>query len=93
MAAKQFEFTEEQYNCFLTMLQDLNKVNWGSWDNSKWITFAGLPSYSIHQYEQPNGKSFVVVKFDAMILLPDERKGKRFKVGGQRGYEPNCERF
>ena len=93
MAANQFEFTETQYNDFLGMLKGLNLANWGSWDASQWLRFEGLPGYSINQYEQTNGKTFVVVKFDSMVLLPDDRKGKRFKVGGQRGYQPDCERF
>jgi len=88
-----FEFTESQYREFKTMLENLNKENWGLWDNRKWLKFPGMPGYAIHQYIQTNEKTFVVVKFDELVLLPDNRKGKRFKVGGQRNYQPVCERF
>jgi len=88
-----FEFTENQYRKFKTMLENMNKENWGNWDNRKWLKFPGLPGYAIHQYIQTNEKTFVVVKFDEVIKLPDNRKGKRFKVGGQRNYQPVCERF
>ena len=52
-----------------------------------------MPGYSINQYEQDNGKTFVVVKFDEVVKLSDERKGKRFKVGGGRRYQPVCDYF
>jgi hypothetical protein len=88
-----FEFTEQQYHEFETFLRDLNKENWGTWNPSEWLRYPGLPGYSIQQYEQTNGKTFVVVKFDEAVKLPDNRKGKKFKVGGDRNYQPVCDRF
>jgi len=33
------------------------------------------------------------IKFDNLIQLPDSRTGKKFKVGGDRNYQPVCDRF
>jgi len=88
-----FEFTELQYQEFRKFLKELNKVNWGVWDSRQWLKYPGLPGYSINQYEQTNGKTFVVVKFDEAVKLPYDRKGKRFKVDGGMNYQPVCERF
>jgi hypothetical protein len=90
-----FQFTEEQYNEFYDFLRELNKTNWGAWDTTTWLHYEGLPGYSINQYEQTNGKTFVVIKFDVIIKLPEDydRKGKKFKVGGDRNYQPVCDRF
>ena len=88
-----FEFTKKQYWKFKSFLTDLNKVNWGTWNPSKWLHYPGLPGYSIHQYEQTNGKIFVVVKFDDPVILPYDRQGKKFKIGGDRSYQPVCDRF
>jgi hypothetical protein len=89
-----FKFTESQYILFGNYLTELNKQNWGSWPSSTdWATFPGLPAYSIHQYEQTNGKTFVVVKFDKPVIIDEYRKGAKFKVGGDRNYQPVCERF
>jgi len=88
-----FEFTELQYQQFKTFLLNLTKLNWGVWEPSKWLHYPGLPAYSIHQYGQTNGKSFVVIKFDEVVKLPDDRQGKKFKVGGDRSYQPVCDRF
>ena len=88
-----FEFTEQQHQEFETFLQELNKENWGTWDPSTWLHYPGLPGYSIHQYEQTNSRCFVVVKFDEVVKLPYDRQGKKFKVGGNRNYQPVCDRF
>jgi hypothetical protein len=89
-----FKFTDEQYNQFDEFLHKMKGINWGSWpDNKEWPRFEGLPGYTLNQYEQTNGKIFVVVKFDNVVLLPDERKGKRFNCGKGHGYKPECERF
>lgn len=88
-----FTFTETQYDDFKKMLRDLNQVNWGQWDSRQWLRFENMPAYSVNQYQQDNGKTFVVVKFDEVVRLPYDRKGKRFKVGGQRNYQPVCEYF
>lgn len=93
MAVNHFSFSESQYDDFYQMLKQLNTVNWGTWNTREWLRFEGMPDYSINQYQQDNGKQFVVVKFDSMVKLPDGRKGKRFKVGGQRNYQPVCEYF
>jgi len=91
---KLFEFTQDQYQQFETMLTDLNTQNWGAWDNSKWITFPGLPRYSLHQYiQERNEKTFVTVTFDSAVKLPDGRQGRKFKVGGSRNYRPVCDWF
>lgn len=89
-----FQFTDEQYNQFDGFMKELNTMNWGGWPDCKtWPRFEGMPGYSLNQYEQDNGKTFVVVKFDSPVRLPDERTGKRFKKGGQRAYQPVCEYF
>jgi len=93
-----FSFFKNEYSEFLSFLQELNKQNWGSWPSTDtWPHCKGMPGYSINQYEQTNGKTFVVVKFDEVVMLPDGfgeyRRGKRFKVGGDRNYQPVCERF
>lgn len=87
-----YKFTESQYQEFKTFLFDLNKVNWGAWNPSTWLHFPELPGYSIHQYQQDNDITFVVVKFDSQVETPYS-KGKRFKVGGGRNYQPVCDRF
>jgi len=88
-----FTFSEQQHEEFRNFLYNLNQTNWGSWDSRQWLHFEGMPGYSINQYEQDNGKTFVVVKFDEVVKLSDERKGKRFKVGGGRRYQPVCDYF
>jgi hypothetical protein len=89
-----FEFTNEQHQEFKSFLTELNRSNWGVWDTRQWLKYPGMPGYSINQYEQEgNEKTFVTVKFDSPVTLPDGRTGKRFKVGGNRNYQPVCERF
>ena len=88
-----FEFTELQYQEFKTFLMELNKVNWGLWKPSSWLSYPALPSYGIYHYEQTNGKTFVVIKFDDLVQLPDGKQGRKFKVGGDRSYQPVCDRF
>ena len=91
-----FKFTEDQYNTFKTFLHELKVINWGVWPDPKtWPTFPGLPSYSLNQYQQDNGTAFVVVKFDTVVIVPGrgDIKGKRFKVGGGRNWQPICEYF
>ncbi|HBO73128.1 MAG TPA: hypothetical protein DD653_00365 [Marinilabiliales bacterium] len=89
-----FTFSESQYNEFDKFLSDMKGINWGTWPpNDNWPHYAGMTGYSLNQYEQDNGKVFVVVKFDNVVLLPDGRKGKRFHCGKSRNYQPNCERF
>lgn len=89
-----FTFTESQYDQFKTFLSAMIGINWGTWPNvEKWPHFDGMPGYSLNQYQQDNGKVFVVVKFDGAASLPDGRKGRRFKTGGGRNYQPVCDRF
>ncbi|MFO7657481.1 MAG: hypothetical protein R6W78_10465 [Bacteroidales bacterium] len=93
-----FSFFKQEYSDFSAFLEGLNKQNWGSWPSSDtWPRYKGMPGYTINQYEQTNGKTFVVVKFDKQVIIPDGygeyRKGKRFKVGGDRNYQPVCEWF
>jgi hypothetical protein len=88
-----FKFSESQYKEFKEFLSGLNSMNWGAWPAAKqWLTFPGLPGYCLNQYQQDNGKTFVVVKFDRVVnTLYDT--GKRFKVGGGRNYQPVCNYF
>jgi len=88
-----FEFTAEQYQEFKSFLQELINTNWGCWEPSKWLTYPGLPGYALHQYIQENDKTFITIKFDDAVILPDRRQGRKFKVGGDRNYQPVCERF
>lgn len=84
-----FKFTNEQLELFRTLLNRLNKQNWGLWDASTFLTFDGLPSYTVNQYETDLGAVFTVVKFDAVVQV-GFIKDKRFKVGGGRRYHPVC---
>ncbi len=84
-----FKFTSEQLEQFRAFLHNLNKQNWGLWDSSTFLTFDGLPSYSVNQYETDTGVTFTVVKFDAVVQV-GSIKDKRFKVGGGRRYQPIC---
>jgi len=61
-----FTFSENQYQEFKSFLQELNTVNWGLWTPKSWLSYPALPSYGIHHYQQTNGKSFVVIKFDTI---------------------------
>ncbi|HEY9124729.1 MAG TPA: hypothetical protein VIO15_10345 [Bacteroidales bacterium] len=89
-----FSFTEAQYNEFKKFMEQMNAINWGGWpSSSEWLTFPGLPAYSLNQYETDAGKVFTVVKFDKAVMVDEERQGNRFHIGKPRGYTPNCERF
>jgi hypothetical protein len=88
-----FTFNESQYSEFKAFLNELKKTNWGTWNSRKFITFPGLPGYSVNQYEQTNGQIFVVVKFDRPVITPYDVTGKKFKVGGGRNYQPICSYF
>ncbi len=94
-----FKFTDEQYSEFKKFLIAMKEQNWGTWPpSSEWPRFAGMPNYSLNQYQQTNGKAFVVVKFDKVVSLPDngfgdQTKARRFKVGGDSLYQPVCPRF
>ncbi len=88
-----FTFTREQYFIFRAFLDNLTRQNWGTWKPDDWPRFDGLPSYAVNQYQQGNGKIFVVVQFDEAVTLPDGRTGKKFKTGGDKNFKPVCERF
>jgi hypothetical protein len=90
---KSFEFTNEQYEQFRAFLAEMNKINWGVWPPAVgWLSFRDLPSYGLAQYEQDNGKTFIVVKFDYQVITPNGM-GKRFKYGGDYLYKPVCQYF
>jgi hypothetical protein len=93
-----FSFFRSEYAEFSAFLQKLSKQNQSSWPSQDtWPRYKDLPGYTITQYEQSNGKAFLIVKFDEVIMVPDGfggfRHGKNFKVGGDKFYPPVCQRF
>lgn len=88
-----FIFSPGQYEEFKAFLQGLNNTNWGTWNPFDWPRYNDMPAYTCSQYIQDNGKTFVVVKFDSLVQLPDGRTGKKFKCGGDKNFRPVCEQF
>ena len=88
-----FAFTNEQRSEFRHFLENMNSESNSSWPSqSNWLTYPGMPSYELNQFEQPNGKLFTIIRFEDAVNV----KGtvcKRFKCGGDYTFQPICPKF
>ena len=78
-----FMFGKYQYQAFrsfLYNLKDTPEITWPGPEDG--LKYPGLPLYSLARHFQENGKPFLIVRFDDMVILPDGTKARIFKVGG-----------
>jgi hypothetical protein len=84
-----FILNKENYNQLFRHLQTLMKLDWQAWPPANVWPDVGV-KYRVHQGTF-NGKTFLIIKFQERVQLPDGRAWRTFNIEGDLLRSPNFE--